>query len=64
MMPQITIAFDTKDFALRATELEFADGSTLRNDFSNPALNPELDEKMFDPSIPSDYKIVEPLKKK
>ena len=49
MMPQIKIAFDTKDFSLRATELQFADGSTMRNDFINPALNPSIDEKKFNP---------------
>jgi outer membrane lipoprotein-sorting protein len=63
MMPQIRIDFDTKTSALRATELQFADGSTMRNDFKNPVINPSIDEKMFDPEIPSDYKVVEPLKK-
>ena len=62
MMPQIKIDFDTRDFSLRGTELEFADGSTLRNDFKNPEINPPVDEKLFSPEIPSDYKNVEPLK--
>ncbi|HET7626357.1 MAG TPA: outer membrane lipoprotein carrier protein LolA [Verrucomicrobiae bacterium] len=63
MMPQIKIDFDTKNFSLRGTELQFADGSTMRNDFKNPELNPKIDEKLFNPEIPSDYKNVEPLKK-
>jgi outer membrane lipoprotein-sorting protein len=63
MMPQITIAFATNDFSLRATELQFADGSTMRNDFTNGATNPKLDEALFTPKIGSDYKVVEPLKK-
>ena len=62
MMPQIKIDFDTETFSLRGTELEFADGSTLRNDFRNPEINPTLDEKLFAPEIPSDYKNIEPLK--
>jgi len=62
MMPQIKIAFDVRDFSLRANELQFADGSTLRNDFLNPVLNPKLEESLFAPEIPSDYKVVEPLK--
>ena len=62
MMPQIRIDFDTKDSSLRATELQFVDGSTMRNDFQNPVLNPPIDEKLFAPEIPSDYKNVEPLK--
>jgi outer membrane lipoprotein-sorting protein len=62
MMPQMKIEFDTKDFSLRATELQFADGSSLRNDFSHAVLNPAIDPQQFSPPIPSDYRIVEPLK--
>ena len=62
-MPQIKIAFDTKDFSLRATELQFADGSTMRNDFYKAVLNPRLEDEIFAPKIESDFKIVEPLKK-
>jgi outer membrane lipoprotein-sorting protein len=64
LMPQIKISFGTNDFSLRATELQFADGSIMRNDFSNPALNPKLEEELFAPKIPGDFKIVEPLKQK
>jgi outer membrane lipoprotein-sorting protein len=63
LMPQLKIAFATNDFALRATELQFADGSTMRNDFTNATLNPKLDEKLFAPEIDKDFKVVEPLKK-
>ena len=63
MMPRIAIEFDPKDNSLRATELQFADGSTMRNDFKNPVLNPHIDPQLFEPPIPSDYKVVEPLKK-
>jgi outer membrane lipoprotein-sorting protein len=62
MMPQITIVFSTDNAALLATELEFADGSTMRNDFSNPVLNEKADQTMFSPQIPADYKVVEPMK--
>ncbi len=64
MMPQIKIAFGTNDFSLRATELQFADGSTLRNDFKNPKLNEKLDELLFSPKLESDFKVVEPMQKK
>src|SRR5262249_11440683 len=33
MIPRIEIGFDTGDFSLRSTELQFADGSSMRNDF-------------------------------
>jgi len=62
MIPHIKIEFDTENFSLRATELEFADGSTMRNDFKNPELNLTLDQKLFAPEIPTDYKNIEPLK--
>jgi len=61
MMPRIEIDFDTQTQSLRGTELEFADGSIMRNDFTNPELNPKVDESMFAPPIPSDYKVSEPL---
>jgi outer membrane lipoprotein-sorting protein len=62
MMPQLKIAFDTNDFSLKATELQFADGSTMRNDFTNATLNPKIEDQIFSPKIGPDYKIVEPLK--
>jgi outer membrane lipoprotein-sorting protein len=62
MMPQISIAFSTTDYMLRATELQFADGSTMRNQFSNPQLNPPIDPALFTPQLGPDYKIVEPMK--
>ena len=63
MMPQIKLAFSTNDFALRATELQFADGSTMRNDFTNSVVNPNLEPILFAPNLGSDYQIVDPLKK-
>ena len=63
LMPQIKITFATNDFTLRATELSFADGSTMRNDFANAKLNERLDEALFNPALPAGMKIVEPLKK-
>jgi outer membrane lipoprotein-sorting protein len=64
LMPQVRIAFATADFALRATELQFADGSTLRNEFTNPVLNPALDPALFEPKIEADFKRVEPLQRR
>ncbi len=63
MMSQIKIAFGTNDFLLHSTELQFADGSTMRNDFKNPRLNEKLNEALFSPQIASDFKTVEPMKK-
>src|SRR2546429_47554 len=63
LMPRIKIAFATNDFSLRSTELQFADGSTLRNDFTNAVLNPKLADSTFTPELASDFKVVEPLRK-
>lgn len=63
MMPELRIAFGTNDWALRSTELKFADGSTMHNAFRNPKLNPPLDENLFNPALAPDIKIVEPMKK-
>jgi outer membrane lipoprotein-sorting protein len=63
LMPQIKIAFATNDLTLRATELQFADGSTIRNDFSHSQLNPRLDDSLFTPKLDADFKIVEPMKR-
>lgn len=61
MMPQIKIAFSTKDSSLRSTELQFADGSIMRNDFKNPEINPKVDESRFNPKIPDDYEVSKPF---
>jgi outer membrane lipoprotein-sorting protein len=63
MMPQIRIAFSITDSSLKATELQFADGSIMRNDFINPMLNPTLVPDLFTPKIQPDFKVIEPLKK-
>jgi outer membrane lipoprotein-sorting protein len=63
IMPQLKIEIDSRNFSLLSTRLEFADGSTLRNDFTKPISNPKLDESLFSPNIPPDYKTVDPLKK-
>lgn len=59
MIPQLRIAFSTNSFALAFTELTLADGSVLRNEFSNPQVNPTLPEDTFKPEIPEDYKVID-----
>jgi outer membrane lipoprotein-sorting protein len=60
MLPQLEIDFDTKDYFLHGTELQFADGSTMRNDFAGIVLNPKLDPSIFNPTISPDYTVVHP----
>jgi outer membrane lipoprotein-sorting protein len=63
MMPRIIVAFATNDFSLRATELQFGDGSTMRNDFRNGQMNPQIAPEIFAPKPNPEFKIVEPMKR-
>jgi outer membrane lipoprotein-sorting protein len=60
LMPEIRIGFSTNDYALRSTELRFADGSTMRNDFTNAVINPHFGAALFEPVLDADWKITEP----
>ena len=64
MMPELRIAFAEGDSTLQATELHFADGSYIRNEFSDATLNPPLDAAIFQPRLDPDFQVVEPLKQK
>jgi outer membrane lipoprotein-sorting protein len=63
MIPRLEISFDSARRELRSTALTFADGSTLKNDFSGATLNRRLDPALFTPTLAADYKVVEPLTK-
>ena len=59
---EILIAFRTNDFAIAVTELKFADGSILRNDFTNTVLNQPIAPELFDAKLTPDFTVVEPLR--
>jgi len=59
----ILIAFRTNDFSIAVTEMKFADGSSMRNDFTNAKLNPPLDPSLFEPDLGKGFTVVEPLRK-
>jgi outer membrane lipoprotein-sorting protein len=61
-MSEVQLFLRTNDFSMAANQLKFADGSTLRNDFSNGVKNPTLPTNAFATDVPSDFKVVEPLK--
>ena len=58
---EILIGFHTNDFSIAATEMKFADGSSLRNDFTNVVMNRPVDPGLFEAKLPPDYSVVEPL---
>lgn len=63
MMREITVGLATNDFALTATEMVFADGSRMRNDFTNAVLNPKIVDEVFRWQPEADFKIADPLGK-
>ncbi len=63
-MQEMELVFDATTKSLAATEMRFADGSSLRNDFSNERKNSAVAPDLFRPQIPPDYKVIEPGKPK
>jgi len=59
---EVVICFHTNNFMIAATEMKFADGSSLRNDFTNVVANPPFGRAMFEAKLSPDYNIVEPMK--
>jgi outer membrane lipoprotein-sorting protein len=60
MMPRIHVLLTT-NLTLAGTELVFVDGSRMRNEFSNIRTNVDPTGK-FNLTVPSDFKLVEPMK--
>jgi hypothetical protein len=56
----VRVTLADESLALQATELEFADGSQLRNDFRNSRINPEVLAHQLTASIPSEYTVAHP----
>jgi outer membrane lipoprotein-sorting protein len=62
LLPQITVVIETNHFHLQATELQFADGSILRNDFTTSQVNIPIPSEIYQPALGPEFKITEPLK--
>lgn len=60
LLAKVRLNVSSNDFTLLATELEFPDGSTMRNAFSNHRLNVKIDASLFQIDA-MDYQVVEPL---
>ncbi len=59
---EILIGFRTNDFSIAVAEMKFADGSSLRNDFTNVVLNRPIDPALFEVKLAPDFTVVEPLR--
>lgn len=62
-MSEVQLSLRTNDFSMAANQLQFSDGSILRNDFTNAVKNPPLNADAFQAKIPAEYNVVEPMKK-
>jgi outer membrane lipoprotein-sorting protein len=60
LISKVVIEFGRDSLNLHATELSFADGSKMRNDFRDAVINPPLEASLFSPAIPVDFKVTEP----
>jgi outer membrane lipoprotein-sorting protein len=61
VMPVIRVTLAQTNFALLANELEFPDGSRMRNDFRQATLNPAFPADIFKPAVGADFTVVKPL---
>lgn len=55
------MGFHTNDYVIADSQMNFSDGSTLRNDFTDVVFNQPMDPKLFATNLPPDYTVVEPL---
>ena len=61
-MPLIVVGIDQSTYALRSTEIRFADGSFMRNEFVRPQINPTLPDRAFEPTLDPDWEWIQPGK--
>jgi outer membrane lipoprotein-sorting protein len=61
-MPLIVVGIDQSTYALRSTEIRFADGSFMRNEFVRPQINPTLPDRAFEPALEPDWEWIQPGK--
>jgi hypothetical protein len=62
LMRRVRVELGVAGHELRATEMEFADGSSLRNEFLRPVRNGPVDPALLDPVLDPGYERVEPLR--
>lgn len=62
LMTEIEMRVCTNDYCLTFTEMKFADGSRMRNDFTNTVTNSVLPEGCFDVERGPDYTVAEALR--
>jgi len=64
LLKKVRLEVSSDSYVLLATELEFPDGSIMRNQFNRHQLNPEVAPGIFTYDIGEDFEVVHPLQKK
>jgi len=62
LVSRVSLTFNTNGFTLTTSEIEFADGSLLRNDYPTSTANESLSPGLFSTNLPAGCKVVEPFK--
>lgn len=62
LVARVSLTFQTNVFTLVTSEIEFADGSRLENQFTHSRRNPPLKADLFSTDVPEDFKLVAPFK--
>jgi outer membrane lipoprotein-sorting protein len=57
----VVMGFHTNNYVIADSQMDFSDGSTLRNDFNNVVFNQSTDPNLFATNLPSDYTVTQPL---
>lgn len=57
-LPEMAVEVSSSDYQLTATELQFTDGSRMRNDFTNAVLNPQINAELFRTNLDANWKRV------
>jgi outer membrane lipoprotein-sorting protein len=57
MLPALALELDPSGEQLKATEMTFADGSRLRNDFSAVVTNAPLSDALFRTNLDAGWKV-------
>lgn len=64
LMPEVSLGLMPEENRLRFTVLKMADGSQIRQDYTNMVINPLWPESPFTWTRPADYEVVEPLSRR
>jgi outer membrane lipoprotein-sorting protein len=62
LVTRVSLTFQTNVFSLASSEIVFADGSRLHNQFTRSVSNQPLPPDLFATNLPPDFKLVEPFK--